>query len=442
MVRISPLSDFFGAVALRGMALLGVSDTSRILSAQEILELCSRLLSSRGDASGLALSYRILASFEQLGDRDKLAFFKLVASEFAVDLTAARAAAAGFLAEQDTTHLEKIALAANPQYWDLINRLNQVPTATMQIVEMRADLLKHLKDNPDLRPLDQAFIKVFSSWFNRGFLGLQNIEWSTSAVILEKIIKYEAVHGISGWDDLANRIRPEDRMIYGFFHQNLEDEPLIFVEVALTNAIPSAIEEILADDRLTVDAQFATTAVFYSISNCQDGLRGVPLGNFLIKQVVEDLKARFPHLKDFVTLSPLVRFGGWMRDNAENLPDLPKSLAEIHSGLNQSSPAQKEMLKAAARFLTGGKSSDGKPIDPVCRFHIGNGARLERLNWGSHLSASGFENAYTIMANYRYIVDDIEKNHEAFVNDGVVTTSPAVKKLLSPVKSRKPDEGP
>ena len=439
MALVSPINDFLGAIADRGLALLGVSNNAQNLDVEATVDLCSRLLSSRGNASGLALSYKILKSYDAFSKEDKLSFFQYIISIFSCDLDAAETQASAFLKTKSSKDLEKLSKTTTPRYAEFISRLNQAPSSTMPILNMRSDLLGYLRKNPDLRPLDSAFVQVFSAWFNRGFLGLRSINWATSATILENIIKYEAVHGIADWDDLGRRIKPADRLIYGFFHPNLEDEPLIFVEVALTLEMPDAIGPILSEDRSPVDPKKATTAVFYSISNCQNGLRGIPLGNFLIKQVVEDLRIRFPHLKEFVTLSPVVKFGDWVRSEPDYTGLRPETVTDALYGSDITTPEvfEQTMMPAMAWFLSNQKAKDGKPVDPVCRFHIGNGARLERVNWAARIDENGFDASYTIMVNYKYIIDDIEKNHEAFESDGTVTIAPAIKKLAAQSKNAK-----
>ncbi|HEX8047093.1 malonyl-CoA decarboxylase domain-containing protein, partial [Rhizobium sp.] len=276
-------------------------------------------------------------------------------------------------------------------------------------------------------------------WFNRGFLTLRPIDWSTPADILERIIKYEAVHEIAGWDELRRRLVPPDRRCFAFFHPRLADDPLIFVEVALTTAIPAAITDVLDESRSPIAAQNATTAVFYSISNCQEGLRGISFGNFLIKQVVEDLRRDLPGLKTFVTLSPVPGFAGWLArlrkaaDAGLNEQTL-KTLALLDEpdwadDPQRSQAAKAVLLPLAARYFTKEQGNGKRPIDPVARFHLGNGARLERLNFLADRSQKAMRQSHGLMVNYLYKLDDIEKNHEALAQHGEVAASPEVKKL-------------
>jgi malonyl-CoA decarboxylase len=308
---------------------------------------------------------------------------------------------------------------------------------------MRQELLGHLPDHPDLRRLDADFAHLFSSWFNRGFLVLRPIDWSTPANILERIIRYEAVHAIKNWDDLRNRLEPEDRRCYGFFHPQLVDEPLIFVEVALAREIPGAIGPLLDLSRTPTPASETTTAVFYSISNTQKGLGGVTFGNFLIKQVVENLKRELPNLKTFVTLSPVPGFAAWLacERKAEASAWLEAGAKEALAVLDepgwQENPTMVEkvrqpLLHAAACYFLKAKDPKGRAVDPVARFHLGNGARLERLNFLGDVSTKGLRQAHGLMVNYLYALGEIEANHEGFAEKGIVAASTAVHRAIRP----------
>ena len=319
----------------------------------------------------------------------------------------------------------------------MIRRLNRAPGGTSELVAMRADLLSAMNGHKDLATLDRDVVHLLSSWFNRGFLVLRRIDWSTPANILEQIIRYEAVHEIRDWDDLRRRIDPADRRCYAFFHPALVDEPLIFVEVALTESIPSAIAPLLAEDRQPVPVERARTAVFYSISNTQRGLGGISFGNFLIKQVVEELRRELPKLENFVTLSPVPGFMKWLK-TADDVPvsDEERALLAISTNRTGSNNAElAAQLRAvveplAAHYFLRARTSKGRLINSVARFHLGNGARLERIDWLGDLSPKGLRESAGIMVNYLYRLEDIEKNHEAYANQGEVIASSAVKKLL------------
>jgi malonyl-CoA decarboxylase len=327
--------------------------------------------------------------------------------------------------------------ASEPRRQELIRRLNRAPGGTGELVSIRSDLLSLMKGNKDLAALDRDVVHLLSSWFNRGFLVLRRIDWSSPANILEKIIRYEAVHEIRDWDDLRRRIDPVDRRCYAFFHPALADEPLIFVEVALTEAIPGAIAPLLAEEREPVPAEKARTAVFYSISNTQRGLGGISFGSFLIKQVVEELRRELPKLDTFVTLSPVPGFMQWVKQ-ADDVPLSDEDRQLLESLGKPGWPDNAELATQlrtvleplAAYYFLKARTPKGRLIDSVARFHLGNGARLERINWLGDLSPKGLRESAGVMVNYLYRLDDIEKNHEAYANNGEVIASSAVKKLL------------
>ena len=302
---------------------------------------------------------------------------------------------------------------------------------------MRADLLGLMKGNGDLDALDRDIVHLLSSWFNRGFLVLRRIDWSTPANILEQIIRYEAVHEIRDWNDLRRRIDPVDRRCYAFFHPAMPDAPLIFVEVALTETIPNAIAPLLAEQPRATPTDRARTAVFYSISNTQRGLGGISFGSFLIKQVAEELRRELPKLDTFVTLSPVPGFMQWLKQ-ASDVPvsDEERALLENldkpdwFEDAELTSQLRAVLEPLAAHYFLKARTPKGRLIDSVARFHLGNGARLERIDWLGDLSPKGVRESAGIMVNYLYRLDDIEKNHEAYANDGEVVASSAVKKLL------------
>ena len=290
---------------------------------------------------------------------------------------------------------------------------------------------------------------LFTSWFNRGFLVLARISWSSPASILEKIIAYEAVHEIRGWDDLRRRLDPHDRRCFAFFHPALIDEPLIFVEVALVDEVPTSIHALLEADGGADHAPAApSVAVFYSISNCQEGLRGISFGNFLIKQVVEDLAREIPSLKTFVTLSPVPGFRAWLdkalqKGELSYLPEAQRRrLEKVRAEGWSDDEAEQDALRpavmaAASHYFLLAKDRNGKPLDPVARFHLGNGARLDRINWLGDTSEKGVHQSLSLMVNYRYELRDIERNHEAYVNQSSVIASKSVRSMLAvPEKSR------
>jgi malonyl-CoA decarboxylase len=304
-------------------------------------------------------------------------------------------------------------------------------------------------ERPDLDAVDADFAHLFNSWFNRGFLVLRPIDWSTPADILEKIIRYEAVHEIGSWDELRRRLAPPDRRCFAFFHPQLAGEPLIFVEVALTREMPTTIAEVLDESGEHLAPDEARTAVFYSISNCQKGLRGISFGNFLIKQVVEELRRDLPRLDTFVTLSPVPGFAGWLSRERENGNDGAfgeqerKALAALEApgwaeSERNAEAVRQPLLEAAGWYFLNARDGAGKPVDPVARFHLGNGARLERINFLGDRSPRAMRQAHGLMVNYRYKLDDIEANHEAFASRGEVVAAPAVRRL---VRAARPQRG-
>jgi malonyl-CoA decarboxylase len=315
------------------------------------------------------------------------------------------------------------AQAVEPGRQELIRRLNGVPGATGSLVEMRADLLRLGRGDPELEALDLDFRHLFASWFNRGFLVLRPISWESPAHILEKIIAYEAVHAIDSWEDLRRRLEPEDRRCFAFFHPAMPDEPLIFVEVALTEGIPASVQALLAEDRAAMPATEADTAVFYSISNCQSGLASISFGNSLIKQVAADLAAELSGLKTFVTLSPIPGLNRWLgAEGIEPNADGPEALRAL-----------------AARYLLTAKSGNGLPLDPVARFHLGNGAMVHAVHAGADTSEKGLAQSGGAMVNYLYDLAQVAQNHERFATTREVAATPEVRALAESVVTSKPD---
>jgi malonyl-CoA decarboxylase len=419
--------DMLGSIAERGRALMDRSGSRPEGKAPETLESLSRaLLSGRGEASGVALARQLLDRYAGEPMAARIEFFRLLAESFDPDPASIGRAWEDYRQDASPPNLQRLLEAVEPPRQELFRRLNLAPGGTAALVAMREDLIKHGGKDTELRKVDDDFGHLFGSWFNRGFLLLRHIDWSTPADILERIIRYEAVHEIQGWDDLRRRVQPSDRRCFAFFHPSLVDEPLIFVEVALTREIPGSIQGLLAEERDVVPISEATTAVFYSISNCQPGLRGVSFGNFLIKQVVEELSRELPSLTTFVTLSPVPGFAAWLakRGTAPSLePDWHRNAAAAER-------SRAELLQLAAAYFLTAKGPGGKPLDLVARFHLGNGARLERLNWLGDTSAKGLREAHGLMVNYLYDLRFIEANHEAFANEGTVVASDAVRRYL------------
>ncbi len=406
---------------------------------------CETLLSSRGEASGVALAREILNRWDLLDEPARLEFLESLAERFGPDFGRIDAAIEAYQRDKSGAAAQTLHGAAESRRQELIRRLNLAPGGIQALVQMRELLLKQEPRHPAFSLVDADFSHLFSSWFNRGFLVLRRIDWSTPANILEKIIRYEAVHTIRDWNDLRRRLEPIDRRCFAFFHPQLTDDPLIFVEVALTKEMPSAIADVLAEERTPIAAKDAATAVFYSISNCQEGLRGISFGNFLIKQVVDELRRELPRLEQFVTLSPVPAFASWLARErradgtgifaADDLRTL-QALDEEGWHAAPSDALRKALLSAASYYFLKARTAKGRLIDPVARFHLGNGARLERLNFLGDLSARALKQAHGLMVNYCYRLDDIEKNHELFVSKGQVAAAPDVRRLLREERSR------
>ena len=432
------ISGLLHTVADRGRAWVGLRRVDP-LGLDALMTLAEKLLTGRGEASGVALARTILVGYGALAPAQRAEFLSKAATRFGPDLAALGKEAQAFLDKPDERQAARLLRNAEPKRQELIRRLNHAPGGTLALVRMREEILASSGD-PALAALDEDFLHLFGSWFNRGFLALRRIDWTTPANILEKIIRHEAVHAISGFDELRRRLEPPDRRLYAFFHPALGDEPLIFVEVALTDSIPGAIAPLLVAQRAELQPQAATTAVFYSISNAQKGLARVSFGNFLIKQVVEELKRELPRLQTFVTLSPVPGFARWVdgeRANEDSRflnPESRRALALLDRPNWSSKAAAVEALgralpPLAAHYFIHARSANGRVIDPVARFHLGNGARLERINPLGDLSAAGLQQSYGLMVNYLYDLDHIEENHETFANKGEVVASAAIRRL-------------
>src|SRR5271165_4663979 len=441
------LSDLLTSIAERGRSVLKRTAWPRNADnrAGSLANICGALLTGRGEASGMALASEILARYRTLPVEDKDAFFRALADDFGPDRQRVEDAVARWSATGSESAASEIHYASEPRRQGLFRRLNRAPGGTSALVTMRADLIDSLRDDRGLAPVDRDFQHLFGSWFNRGFLVLRRIDWSSPAAVLEKIIRYEAVHEIRDWDDLRRRIDPTDRRCYAFFHPALVDEPLIFVEVALTQAPPGAIAPLLAEKRGHVAQDKARAAAFYSISNCQKGLAGVSFGNFLIKQVVEEIRRELPRIESFVTLSPMPGFRAWLETTGdpavEALAADARRLAKDESWAanpESAARARKALEPLAAYYLLKARRPDGRVIDSVARFHLGNGARLERINWMGDLSVKGLFESYGVMVNYLCDLGEIERNHEAFANQGAVAASSAAKKLAPVGRARTP----
>ena len=429
----SALGRVLGSVMEAGRDILarrGLIGPAGASAGEKILAQCKELLHHRGEASGLALAGDIIETYRRLDEEERLAFFNSLASDFEVDRDRVIEAALQYGEEASPENLWSLTRASEAPRQKLFRRINMAPGGTAVLVGMRGQLLKLLRENPQLRVVDVDMKHLFISWFNKGFLELRSLDWSSPALELEKLIAYEAVHEINGWGDLRGRLR-EDRRCFAFFHPALAHDPLVFVEVALTDHIPDAIGPLILQDRETLPAEEADTVVFYSISNCHPGLAGVSFGNFLIKNVVQELTKEMPWLKTFVTLSPVPGFRKWLKnaDISELVPDeevAEKARAPIGRVVEVS--ASEALMKLCAHYLVNEKSGS-LARDPVARFHLGNGARLHKMHWGADLTAKGREQSAGIMVNYLYDLSKIEQNHEAYFDQGVISASRSVTRL-------------
>ena len=398
-------------------------------------ELLVKLMGTVGEVSGIVTARQLLDQYSKMDVEQKLKFFEHLEQNFNADQRTVGNAYSNYSKNPSSSNLNKLSKAAEPQRQELLRRLNSTPDATHDLVEMRTDLLKCLAKNKNLKSVDEDFIRLFTSWFGRGFLVLQTIDWSTSAAILDRIIRYEAVHEIKDWDDLRSRIDPPNRRCFAFFHPALTDEPLIFVEVALSAKVPSSIASILESDMSHNESNVEyTTATFYGISNCQPGLKNISFGNFLIKQVVQELQIEFPSIKTFVTLSPIPGFQTWLCSKVEEeLPEisgLQSELNNVPKSVEQLKTNSDLIKKTAFNYLL--RVKKGKyPFDPVARFHLGNGASIYQLNVGADLSKKGIDQSWGTMVNYLYDLNDIEENHEAYATEGEVKFNDKLKSLFT-----------
>ncbi|TXH51993.1 MAG: decarboxylase [Burkholderiaceae bacterium] len=414
---------------------------------RSLLSGCRRLLSERGEANSVAIAREVVARFRDLPEDGQSSFFERLSREFSPDPKAVLDCARAYAERPDAINLQRLTQAAEPPRQELLRRINRSPGGTGSIVAMRRALLQRMARQPELQAVEADFLHLLSSWFNPGFLELRRVDWNSPAQLLEQIIRHEAVHQIDGWDDLRRRLQP-DRRCFAFFHPQLPDEPLIFVEVALLPAMPAAVAPLIDKTSEPLPASQFKVAAFYSISNCQPGLKGVSLGNFLIKRVAEELKRELPQLKTFCTLSPMPGFARWVRAGApcEGLPKArAQRLVEAHATLLAAcggeldrltqatplrtlpDPAAQALLRLAAYYL--GCHAASPEGDPVGRFHLDNGARLERLNPLGDLSDKGRRQSYGMMVNYLYDLDKVEVHHEKFVG-GEVAQSRLLTSLL------------
>ena len=392
---------------------------------RELAQLCDALLAESGEYASTALAREAVARWQALDERARESFFDVLAG-YSPPQEKLKAAAAAYQADPSSDNLIRLQQASESPRRELFDRLNMAPGGTAALVEMRRVLLTRIREKPEWRAIDYDLRRRLRSWFNRGFLRLERIDWRTSALVLEKLTQYEAVHAVQGWQDLRRRLEA-DRRCYAFFHPQLPDEPLIFIEVALTHGMSARVQPLLDVHAPVADPANADCAMFYSITNCQEGLRGISFGNQLIKQVAEDLKREFPHLRRFATLSPIPGLRRWLEKNAP--ADILARIAEPAWHVGEVPEAlEKDLLRLCAYYLVRAKEGE-EPLDPVARFHLGNGASLERLNWLGDASEQGMARSAGLMANYVYWLAELERNHERYFREHLVSASSAVEKL-------------
>jgi malonyl-CoA decarboxylase len=408
---------------------------------QDIVAMCKRLLHLKGEASAITLAHEILTTYKDLSSGSRLKFFKRLLTEFMPDTERLNQAITAYQREPNANTLATLEAAVESPRVELFRLLNMGPDGTASIISMRRDLRGMLADHPHLRPVDGDVVHLLRSWFNRGFLRIERISWKTPALILEKLIEYESVHEIRGWDDLRRRLA-DDRRCFAFFHPALPDEPLMFVEVALVTGLASSIQRVLSAKAPDQDLEFKPdAAIFYSINNCQPGLSGVSFGNFLIKQVTDSLAEEIPSLKYYATLSPLPGFRAWLNEelaapqSAIEFSESERScLSQLndHSWVEDDSKAQQLkplLMYLCAYYLLNARRGD-EPRDAVSRFHLRNGARLERINWLGDRSEKGLRESAGLLVNYLYDRKTVARNHEVYVNDNEIVHSSAIEQLV------------
>jgi malonyl-CoA decarboxylase len=379
---------------------------------QDINKALDSVMSKSGEISSLVFAEHLSNLIEELNDEEFIKFFDAVLKKYDIDSQALLKATNEYTKNKTQNNLEIISQLSEPRWRELFRRLNTISEGTLKLVRLRERIRSLKKESPNLQFFDRSLLILFKYWFNPSFLVLENIDWTTPANILEKIIAYEAVHEINSWDDLRARLEPKDRKCFAFFHPLMPNEPLIFVEVALTNNMPESISDIIKIDRSIILDEEINTAVFYSISNCQEGLSGISFGNFLIKNVANKLKQENEGLKKFVTLSPAPGFAKWLKDQS------------VDEDVNEDI-----LFKQALSYLTDSDQEDGLPNDPVAKFHLGNGAILERINLNADLSSKGLNQSKGIMVNYLYNLETLEENHELFFKTKEVKQSDGIKTL-------------
>ena len=399
------------------------SDKKKILSTRDFID---NVALAKGEVSALGYAEFLMQHCEKLDEKELIIFFKLMRENFDISSLELSKAVDEYKVNSNSENLITLMKFSEPKRREIFRRCNGISRGTIRLVNLRKRLLGILKKNPELKAVDYDLVYLFKNWFNRGFLILRPINWETPAHILEKIIAYEAVHEINSWDELRLRLAPKDRRCFAFFHPAMQDEPIIFVEVALMKNIPSKIQEVLEEKRDFLEPDEANVAVFYSISNCQKGLSGISFGNFLIKQVANDLKFEFNNIKKFVTLSPVPGLRNWIKNKKPKF----EMILEKFKKSEQFLKVEPSLMNCAGNYFLKSDRSDGMPNDPVARFHLGNGASLEQINYLGDTSLNGLNLSGGLMVNYLYDLDKVEENHEAYTSENKLNISKNAKKDL------------
>jgi malonyl-CoA decarboxylase len=410
--------NMISSIMKNGLGLTGFRSHNFGELHKDINKAANSVMSSSGEVSSIVFAEHLLHLIDDQTDEELLVFLNYLLTEYDIDTESLLENVQAYQSERNQDNLTLISSSSEPKWIELFRRLNAAPAGTHKLIKLR-EKIKYLlaEGNLELESLDKGLLRLFKYWFNTSFLVLEKIDWSTPANVLEKIIEYEAVHEINSWDDLRARLAPSDRQCFAFFHPLIPEDPLIFVEVALTNKIPETIAEVIRIERDEIENDQINTAVFYSISNCQNGLSGISFGNFLIKKVAHKLRQEIDGLDNFLTLSPLPGLMRWLENNA------PLSYERCKNKTIEDN----DLIQKTIKYLTESNRNDGLPNDPVARFHLGNGAILKQININGDLSKKGMDQSNGIMVNYLYDLDTVERNHELFVQTKEVLLSNELK---------------
>ena len=396
---------------------------------ESLSNLTNMILKNKGEVSSIVYAETLLNIFNNLKESEKKEYFLELLENYNIEVDKLNKFVINYKKNKSLSDFKNISSFCEPRWLELFRKINAAPEATFHLVKMRETLNKFTKEHQELKKIDIGFQKLFQNWFNPGFLVLKPIDWNTPANILEKIIEYEAVHEISSWDDLRARLAPKDRKCFAFFHPAIYEEPLIFVEIALMQQIPDRISLILNKKRKEINPHECNSAIFYSISNCQPGLKGVSFGNFLLKNVANQLQQNFSNIENYSTLSPIPNFYDWMLKEDKRLKK-DFSTSEIIKFVKNN---KNYLLKKVFSFLTISNREDKHANDSVSRFHLGNGAIIDRVNYLADNNPNNLRKSMGFMVNYRYILENLEKNHEEYHSKRNILFNSDIKKMLKSI---------